>query len=237
MRKSILALLVAASCLPLLLVTVEAYDRDYPIVAWSGSTPNIDGAITSGEWDDASTTQFNYTLVYVKQDGVNLYIAFHVNDNTENKDLDIVSIAIDVLNDGGSEAQPDDIFFYMLRNGTLYESNGTSPVSPPMGSWSGSVSSTSIYWQAEFNVTYAKVQITAGVSKILGIALTSIDGFQPYWWPPTDFVLISRPYNWGDLISGEAWIPEFPSFLILPLFINVTLLAVIIHRRRGIGIG
>jgi len=63
MRKSILALLVAASCLSLLLVTVEAYDRDYPIVAWSGSTPNIDGAITSGEWDDASTTQFNYTLV------------------------------------------------------------------------------------------------------------------------------------------------------------------------------
>lgn len=231
MSKSILALLVIASCLSALLVAVEGYDPDYPIIVWAGSTPNIDGVMTSGEWDDASTTQFDYTVVYFKQDGVNLYVAFNVSDNTLNMEGDIVMFGIDVLNDGGPQTQPDDVFFFMSRSGYKGEQNGTGDAVPPTG-WIGYATSPSNYWQVEFSITYAKIQITPGVPKTLGVTLESIDGSNIYWWPPIAFIQLISPSYWGNLISGEAWIPEFPLFLIFPLFIMATLLAVIVCRNK-----
>lgn len=233
MYRKIVAIAVFILCLSIMLFAVEGYDPTYTISAVAGSTPNIDGAVASGEWDDASTVSFNYTVVYVKQDGENLYAAFNISDNTASVSRDGVAIAIDVLNDGGASPQNDDVIFYIIRNGTLLEAQDTNPPAPPTGGWNGSASSTSNYWQAEFNITYAKVQITPGEPKILGVALMSFDytiGY-PYFWPPmapSD----SGPSNWGNLISEENWIPEYTSILILLLFMIATLVTALSYKGK-----
>jgi hypothetical protein len=233
MNKLMLAFVITACCLSALVAAVEAYNPAYEINANYGLTPNIDGVISSSEWDDASTVSFNNTIVYVKQDGENLYAAFNVSDSTVSLSQDGVAIAIDVLNNGGASPQSDDIIFYIIRNGTLSEEQNGGFAGPPTGGWNGSASSTSNYWQAEFNITYAKVQITPGEAKILGVAFMSFDyaiGYPGFWPPmaPSD----SGPSNWGNLISEENWIPELSPFLVLPLFMIATLPAIIVYKRK-----
>jgi len=100
MFRKILAMLSFILCLFLLVMMAEGFNPAYEIAAVAGSTPSIDGVIASGEWDDASSVSFNNTVVYVKQDGKNLYVAFNVSDSTvENQD--VVAIFIDVDNNGG----------------------------------------------------------------------------------------------------------------------------------------
>jgi len=70
-------LLLASS----LMTLVQAHPN-YEIIAIAGSTPTIEGIISPGEWDDANSETFNETTVFVKQDGVNLHIAFNATDNT-----------------------------------------------------------------------------------------------------------------------------------------------------------
>ena len=233
MRNSALVLFITVFCLSVLVVTVEGYDPAYTIAAVAGLTPSIDGTLTAGEWDDASTVSFNDTIAYVKQDGENLYVAFNVSDNTESLSRDGVAVAVDVLNDGGTSTQSDDIIFYISRNGQLQEAQGTNSSGPPTGGWNGSASSTGNYWQAEFNITYAKVQITPGEAKILGTAFMSFDftlGYPGFWSPmsPSD----SGPSHWGNLISEENWIPELSSLFVLSLFMILTVFAVSAKRRN-----
>src|SRR6185436_6163624 len=79
---------------------VETDDRTGPkpvMRAWRGSTPGVDGQISPGEWDDATTFigcrgwihTFSPTTDdrdlslqgWVKHDGENLYFAFRVEDD------------------------------------------------------------------------------------------------------------------------------------------------------------
>jgi hypothetical protein len=222
--------------LTLIIVTVEAYNPAYQIDAVNGSTPSIDGLIVVGEWDDASKVSFNDTTVYLKQDGKNLYVAFNVSDNTANLGQDAVAIFIDVENDGGSSPQPDDLLLGVLRGGQLFERQGSNPSGPPTGGWNASTSSANDIWHTEFNVTYAKVGVTFGEAKTLGIAFESWDynaGF-PCFYPPMTPMQSNYPSNWGNLHSEQNWIPEFQSFLLLPIFMIATLLAVTVHRRRSV---
>ena len=75
-----------------------------------GPTPTINGYIDSGEWDNSSVVTFTNTIVYVKHDGKNLYIAFIVDDFIIFFE-DSIGFFIDVNHDGGSIPQMDDIFF------------------------------------------------------------------------------------------------------------------------------
>lgn len=69
-----------------------------------------------------------------------------------------------------------------------------------------------------------------------------------YWDKPTGILVESTEVVYTETVEGyvtiywlesrlgtsNAWfVPEFPSFLILPLFMITTLLAVIIYRRKG----
>ncbi|MCL4210089.1 MAG: hypothetical protein KJZ68_05455, partial [Phycisphaerales bacterium] len=72
-------LLLSASTLGPSLVCMA---QEFTFTAWSEVTPVIDGRIDSGEWDDAAQhTQGNVT-VWVKNDGVRLFIAVLVRDAT-----------------------------------------------------------------------------------------------------------------------------------------------------------
>jgi SSS family solute:Na+ symporter len=89
-------LLLLSACAP----TPERDDRSGPkpvMRAWRGSTPTLDGVISPGEWDDATTFRGGRGWVatftpttddadlalqgWVKHDGENLYFAFRIIDD------------------------------------------------------------------------------------------------------------------------------------------------------------
>jgi len=169
---------------------------------------------------------------------VNLYIGFNVSDAPFNEEA--VGFYIDVDHDGGLTLQPDDITMGIHRNGTLFEGNITGGTWTPtnVSGWTASFHSTLDMWQAEFNIPYSKIDVIAGVEKTIGVAFLSncrsLSAY-PFTWPPEYIEDIqNNPSKWGDITStGYNWIPEFPSFLILPLFMIATLLAVTIYRRKS----
>lgn len=214
----------------------------YEVIAKSGSTPTIDGSIGAIEWEDANYVSFNETTVYVKQDGVNLYIGFNISDATFFA-LDSAMFFIDIDHDQSATLQPDDVAIVVLRNGTLLEANvtgGSWNMWIEVSGWTASVNDSGDVWQVEFSISYSKIEVTAGIPKTIGAAFAaSDDGAYPSTWPPTSpsEPVDSSPARWGDINStGYDWVPEFSSFLFLPLFIAtasfVALYATFVHKRR-----
>lgn len=203
------------------------------MIAVYGSTPSIDGVVHAYEWSDASLVSFNNTEVFAKQDGVNLYFGFNVSDSTNNP-WDSTAIYIDVNNDGSTYLQSDDFAVVVFRNGTVVEANVTagSWTFTTVSGWTAQVFDSSNLWQAELNITYAKVNVTAGVEKTIGVAFGRSDnGAYPFTWPSTG-LNPSSPATWGNITStGYDWISEFPSTLVLPLLMALTTVAVITKRK------
>lgn len=150
------------------------------IVAKPGPTPTIDGVIGSGEWVTAGNVTFNQTTVYVMQDSTNLYVAFNVSDSTKDA-TDTLSIYFDVEHDLSTWLQADDIQLIVQRDGTLKEFRTTYVVDKytwtvaTISSWTAEVNSSSTLWQVEYNITYPKIDVTAGSNKILGVEFESFD--------------------------------------------------------------
>jgi len=211
---------------------------DYEIVAAYGSTPTIDGTINVQEWSDAASVSFNNTEVFVKQDGTNLYVAFNISDAPFHEQ-DAVGLYVDAENDRNSSSQPPDMIMGIYINGTLVEGNLTmgTVTQTNVTLWTASFHSDSNMWQAEFNITYSKIGVVAGVEKTLGVVFISSQGeysTQQVTWPPEDsWDLQYDPSLWGDITStGYNWIPEFPSLPILLLLTIATLLPVIVYKRK-----
>jgi len=207
----------------------------YEIVAVDGSTPTIDGEIYTAEWSDADSILFNNTAVYAKQDGLNLYIA--VSSAYPFVQEPNVTILIDVEHDGSATLQSDDIAIWVYRNGTLGEANVTAGewTTTYVSGWTAITGTEEFSWQAEFNITYSKINVVAGVEKTIGIAFlrTHYPNPEPYTWPPDYWEIIENPSNWGDMTStGYNWIPEFSSLMFLPIFLITSLLAIIAYRKQ-----
>jgi len=223
-------LLLASS----LMTLVQAHPN-YEIIAIAGSTPTIEGIISPGEWDDANSETFNETTVFVKQDGVNLHIAFNATDNTYSE-YDEFDITIGVDHDGNATLQTDDIGFSVTRNGIIYELNvtmGTWTPSEYVSGWTADASSTGNAWQSEFNITYSKLNITAGTAKTLGVFFSSLDvEIAAYGWPLPP----SNPYSpatWGAITpNGYNWIPEFSNIIRVILFLASSFICLLIQRGK-----
>lgn len=242
MSRKLVLLSAFVLFLSFLVIRVCGHDPSYEIVAVHGSTPTIDGFIDPIEWSDAASVSFNETEVLIKQDGVNLYIAFNVS-NKPFQEQDTVVIEFDVDHNGNTTLQPDDVGLGVYRNGTLIEANVTEGAwaTKSVSSWTAKLNSTSDIWQVEFNITYPKIEVTAGIEKTVGVTFLCFlypgDGSPTFiGWPPNSPINAQvNPSSWGDMTSaGYNWIPEFPSLIILPLFMIATLLAVIVYRRKRI---
>lgn len=238
MIKKIVLTFALVFCLSFSAIIVEG-QATYEVVAVYGSAPTVDGSINVGEWDDAASVSFDNTEVFVKQNGVNLYIAFNVLDATLN-DEDYVGLLFDINHDDGTTFGQDDIFLAIQLNREPVEIQlGVGMLVSPFG-WVAEISYTSVGWQAEFVILYPKISVTAGVEKSLGVAFIVQDfpGELPcnyYTWPPNLIVEESPkpPSTWGEMTStGYNWIPEFPPFLFLPLFMIATLLTIVLYRRK-----
>jgi len=180
------------------------------VVAVPGSTPTIDGLIDEDEWSDASTVTVSVTggvncTVYVKHDSINLYVGFNIPDVTYNNTDCCVTI-FDVNHDESTTLQIDDVWLAVSRTGTKGEYNVTAGGWFPtmVSGWFAHASSASSAWQCEYNITYLKVDVTAGTDKMLGVMFLIVDrdvemGW--YVWPSTARIL--EPMTWGDITSDE----------------------------------
>jgi len=186
----------------------------YEIAAVYGSTPTVDGAISVSEWSDAASVAFKNTEVFVKQNGMNLYIGFN-NPEDQFHDEDIIVVTIDVDHDGSLTPQADDIGLGVYRNGTLLEANvtgGTWGFNEVSG-WTAVVNSTLDGWQVEFNITYSKVNVVAGVEKTIGAVFVRYRGLnasspEMLSWPPgmEPSNPMGNPSTWGTIASaGHNW--------------------------------
>jgi hypothetical protein len=237
-RKLLLMLALMLSPALLMIAKAEAYNSNYQINAVFGSTPVIDGSIGASEWADASMVTFNNTVAYLKQDGKSLYVALSVVDTTVNAS-DGIGLCIDKNNDGGN-VKADDFAVGIFRNGTRMELQGNSTTGPewatvlPSG-WEAAMTSNATGWQAEFNISYSKIGVTAGQAITVGVAPDSYDAQVNlnYYWPSyISGSEILDATNWGNLYSSQQWIPEFTSIFIPPLFMFATLLVAIAYRRK-----
>jgi len=220
---------------------VKGHYPGYTIDAVYGSAPTVDGIVhqpPDAEWNDASIIAFNNTVVYLKQNGKSLYIGFFVQDSSWYPDNDIVMLGIDINHDGGTAPKSDDIGFDVNRYEVPHERHGGGAPTPPIGGWSVAVSGDGV-WMAEFNITFAKIDVTPGEEKTLGIIFASTNRYAhdpplevTYLWPPVTPVEGNSPSNWGNLISTVNWIPEFPPLIVLPLLMALTMLAVAFAKRR-----
>jgi hypothetical protein len=233
LRYAIFALVIIAIGRIILLAggQVQAQSID-SVDAIAGLTPTINGIVESGEWDDASVVS-SVVAVYVKQDGENLYIAFDIPDNTPN-DLDGLLVCFDVNHDAGYKPKGDDAKMVVTRFGVQaeYLGNGTNWDITANSGWHASTSSTSTKWQAELNVSYAKLGSPYGSSKTFGVQFTAgdfgIPGIYCNWPNESDHL---RPDTWGNLISSANWIPEFPTEVAILLMIVTTFMAVATSRN------
>ncbi|NIO37326.1 hypothetical protein GTO27_06430 [Candidatus Bathyarchaeota archaeon] len=203
----------------------------------SGSTPTIDGTVGSSEWSDAEYVQFNYTTVLVKQDGLNLYVGFKMAYPMVPEPN--ATLLFDVDHDGSKLLQSDDLKIWIFRNGTLGEANvkDWQWTTTTIRGWNAEIRTYEFSWDAEFNITYSKIEVVAGVEKTIGIAFFATSfhygEYRTDSWPTNNSEIVTDPSNWGDLIStGYNWIPEFPSLLILPLLMMITLPIVTAFRGK-----
>jgi len=216
MSRKLVFMFVSVLCLSFVVIGVKAHDPSYEIVAVYGSTPTIDGAINIHEWNDADSISFNKTEVLIKQDGVNLYIGFNMS-YAPSLTYDQVVVVIDVDDDGGLTLQPDDIGLVVYANGTLGEANVTDGVWTPVEitGWSAETQSNPSMWQIEFNITYSKIDVTAGVEKTIGAAfMSTYAATTHYTWPPNwDY-----PSKWGAITStGYDWTTDAFEVLVHPV--------------------
>ena len=220
-------------------INVNGTRDNYVINAVSGSTPQIDGFLSDGEWSDAASVSFNYTNVYVKQDGANLYLGFNVSNALIHEE-DFIALYLDVIHDESQTLQPDDLTIGIYRNRTLFEREviSGSRISSAISGWTASSQLDLIRWQAEFNITYSKIGVTAGVNKTIGVVFLSTkrEGAQshPFTWPHGQIDnLDANPSLWGDITStGYNWVPEFSPIFFLLLIILGTQLILSFYKNR-----
>jgi len=241
MIKKLALTFVLAICFSFMVIGVRGHNPVYEVVAVYGSTPTIDGAINIPEWSDAASVFFNNTKVFVKQDGINLYIGFN-NSETQFHDEDCVVVQIDADHDGSLTLQSDDVGLCVYRNGTLIEANvtgGTWAITEVSG-WTAVVNSTFDMWQVEFNITYSKINVVAGVGKTIGAVFACYRGLEDsspnvFSWPPRYTEIYANPSMWGDITSaGYNWIPEFPPWIILPALLVIVTLTTLLRKRKNV---
>jgi hypothetical protein len=237
MSRKLVSIFGLVICLSFMTFAVRGHNG-YEIVAVSGSTPTIDGQINVDEWNDASIKLLDDdTTFYLKQDGENLYVGFNVSDSTYRPE-DGVAIYIDMENDKSTSLRAGDIWAVAYRDGNMFEGNVTAGTwtFTTVSGWTAQVHSASKLYQVEFNITYAKIDVVAGIEKTIGAAFQrSNNGMSFSAWPSTGFIKTS-PATWGNITStGYNWVPEFPSFIILPLFMIATLLVIIVYGRNHLA--
>lgn len=175
-----------------------------------GTTPVMDGNLTpESEWNDSDNVTFETlggnATVYFKEDGSSLYMAFEVPNNSSGSALQVF---LDTEHNQETAPQTDDYRLTITHNdGALSESPGNG--SQWIGGsccpgWNASRTKKPGGWQAEFNISYSKLNITANISKTMRVSFWNpwVNGTD-YYWPPG--LSYTNPTTWADASSSYRW--------------------------------
>lgn len=192
--------------------TFSSITPENSIDVTGGSTPALDGVVSAEEYADAKSVSFATSggtcTVYFKHNGTTLYVAFNVS----NLDAESgVQVFVDLDYDRASLPQTDDYRFTISRRSGADEygenqgtGTGWSAWGPPVD-WTGAHQDLASTWNAEFEIPYAKLGITAGLAKTIGIAFSNCwTSTGDHWWPTgADWM---NPSTWGTAHSSDEWV-------------------------------
>jgi hypothetical protein len=222
------------------------------------SEPTIDGAWSNSfEWDDAAEVQLDGSsnaIFRVKHDNelitgdiIFYYFLIEVLDDNTNDPEDYLEICIASANQeggtpiGGNTPQTDCHRFYLMGHDTsgftLYNGDGSE--------W---VEDTGYRWAIDISIanSFASSPLSGNTHLIYEakIAAAAFDINPEYWirvatydesshegvqaWPAGSKDV---PNDWGLVETIGDPIPEFSSWLIIPLFATATLIVVITRKR------
>lgn len=192
-------------------------DPDYADAPY-GSTPILDGKIDPGEYAGAGKLKFpgygGDIEAFIRQDASNLYIAIDSPDTVPYPYVSAggvgpaLQIFLDVNNDKASLPQPDDFKLTINKNGTTSEAqgNGISWGNSGIVNWNAATCTTPWGWQAEFSISFSKLNISSPSTNIIGFSIAEV--WTPSWpfdwyWPANaDW---DQPISWGNLSSSSDW--------------------------------
>jgi len=200
------------------IIFLEAYSIAQSTLTVShGTSPTIDGIISTGEWNDATIKTYQVgtspnimtVTVYIKHNGSDtLYIAQNM-PNMLSGDRDLVMF--DKNNNGGSYPLVDDFMLnkYHCLGGPYLEgqANGSDWNWITPSGWICALTGSdysSNQGQIEFAISFAKLGITSGIQKTIGFGIIFGDYQSPYdpstiWgWPANRHP--EKPNTWGDMI-------------------------------------
>jgi len=147
-----------ATTTPTLTPTATQTPEPNPPVVCLPVAPTIDGAFNPAEWPNALLAQFspegnpaNLVQVYVGRNGPNLYLAFLVNDTSDDSN-DSVQAYFDTLGNGGDPDAADRVF--------IVQRDGVTAVQAGIGS-----NSDGLTW----NLGYASTNWTAATGGLPGV--------------------------------------------------------------------
>ena len=233
----LLMFLLIASAVTAILPSVNALNET--IYVPRGSKPVIDGLIEPGEWSRAANVSFatdgGICTIYFKHDGSSLYVAF---DMPYQKSESAAQVFLDTNNDKATAPQTDDWRLFITRSGLNYKENrgtGTTwgSANIPSG-WMAMVQVIdSSRWNAEFNISFAKLSITEPIcDKVTGIMfINAWTGSGDYYWPYGAFW--TNPSTWATaywcqkIVGGEIVSSPIPSPLIAIAVVAVASIIVV----------
>ncbi|MCJ7623410.1 MAG: hypothetical protein MUO76_07890 [Anaerolineaceae bacterium] len=239
---------------------VIAQQGGYEVISYEGETePIVDGTwTTSFEWSDAEERQLDgdldatFRLKYVIQpqgDEI-VYHNFLVEffDDTTNDAGDYLQICLaaadelDGIPTGGTTPQTDSTRFDFVGHDvagfTFYRGDGSAWVENSGYIWGIDVQIADSFGTSPLSDTphlIVEVKIAPQVFDInpeFWIRVAAYDesnaGAGVQAWPTGS---VDVPDDWGSVELLNETIPEFPSWIILPMFVMATL-AIIIGRKR-----
>ncbi len=180
-----------------------------------GPTPQLDGAISPGEYAGAYRLTFptygGDMEMFIRQDAITLYLALDSPDTAlfpTPANGPAFQVFLDTKHNGGTAPQADDYRLTLGKDGITQENrgDGSSWGGAGDGHWLAQASTSPYGWQGEFAINLAKLGITQTGAISIGLAVAEV--WTPVWpkdwyWPATGDWL--NPSTWGNLTSSSYW--------------------------------
>ena len=252
-------LMLCSLCLVLIAGTVSAQQAGYQITQYEAmDDPITDGTWSAGyEWSDAEERQLDGSLnaiFRIKNNRelitsaiIDHFILIEVLDDTTNDAGDYIQICLAASADvggvptGGTTPQTDCLRFDFVGNQasgfTFYRGDGSAWVENSAG-WGSEVLIASSFGTSPNSATphlIVEVKIAAEAFDIdpeLWLRVAAYDesnsGAGVQAWPTGS---VDVPNDWGLVVTLNDYIPEFASWMILPMLVTASLAIIIVRRR------
>lgn len=173
-----------------------------------GTTPTIDGSITTGEWDESDTVSISImggsreVLVLYKHDSLNLYLAYLGNLASSN--IRFPEAMLDINHDQSVDWMSDDWWFHVSATDceSVGQPSNYDSCQLIRHNWTGVpnfVPAAPNVDTVEIQIPFNTINLDITIVDTIGIALDVSNTFSVWeYWPGTADV--SSPATWGKAV-------------------------------------